>query len=166
MKLHRIIMLPNGKRYHDDVVETDDIPRDACAPFAELFTGLKCEGTLPADNGEFRVLWNGGPNGSAIGTFWLAGNMFLVTVFAPNFDPTGDEQMLTQVGGKWATTDLVKAFAAGQPSPFESLAQMPERPLLVGMLVPILQPDAYSEVAGIDLLVAVAFLDQLKKNAG
>jgi hypothetical protein len=166
MNLYRLIMLPNGSRYHEQWIETDDLPRDACEPFNELFTGLKCEGSLPTDHGDFRVLWNGGGNGTSLGTYWLAEQMFLVTVFAPNIDPAADEQMLTQVGQQWAGTDLVKAFAGGQPSPFETLAKLPERPLLVGMLIPVLEAEAYRDIAGVDLLVATAFLDKLKNDAG
>ncbi|MBY0456850.1 MAG: hypothetical protein K2V38_05900 [Gemmataceae bacterium] len=162
MKVHRLIMLPNGRPLHQERIETDDLNPDYWSPFAALFNGPRCEGSVPTDHGNLRVLWNGSSAGSSLGTFWLNDAMFLAVVFAPGINPEADTQLLTLAGGQWAGTDLVKAFAQGQPSPFASLADIPDRPLLVGILAPSLEHEVYKDIAGIDLLVTAAFLAQFE----
>lgn len=166
MNIYRLIMMPDGHSHHREWVETDDLPRETWEPFAALFDGLRCTGTVPTDQGNLRVLWNAGGNGAALGTFWLDNNMFLATVFAAGLDPSADEHLLSLAGGQWAGTELVKGFTQGNPSPFASLNSIPERPLLVGMIVPSLEAKTYREIAGVDVLVTAAFLDRLREVSG
>ncbi len=164
MNIYRLIMMPDGRPHHREWIETDDLPRESWEPFAELFSGLRCSGTIPTQQGGLRVLWNAGGNGTALGTFWLDDDMFLATVFVGGTDPAADEQLLSLAGGQWAGTELVKAFMQGKPSPFASLNSIPERPLLVGMIAPSLEAATYREIAGVEVLVTAAYLDRLDKE--
>jgi hypothetical protein len=166
VNIYRLIMLPDGRPYHQEWIETNDLPRETWEPFDALFKGFRCAGTIPTEQGDLRVLWNAGGNGAALGTFWLNDAMFLAVVFAAGLDPAADEQLLSLAGGQWAGTELVKAFMEGKPSPFASLASIPDRPLLVGMLAPSLEPEQYREIAGVDVLATAAFLDRLGEGSG
>jgi hypothetical protein len=163
MNIYRLIMFPDGRPCHREWIETDVLPRTSWEPFAGLFNGLRCAGTVATEQGNLRVLWNAGGNGAALGTFWLADQMFLAVVFAGGLDPASDEQLLDLAGGQWAGTELVKVFMGGKPSPFADLSSIPQRPLLVGMLAPALEPATYKEIAGVDVLVTAAFLERLRE---
>jgi hypothetical protein len=165
MNLHRLIMFPNGTPYHHERVETDDLPREWWEPFAALFEDLRADGSVQTEHGELRVLWNSS-GGAGLGTFWLAGQMFLATVFAGGTDPASDEYLLDLAGKQWDGTDMVRGFMEGKPSPFANLKSIPDRPLLAGLLVPILDPKVYEEIAGVDVLVVAAFLDRMRQVSG
>src|SRR5262245_3809960 len=166
MNVYRLIMLPDGQPLHQERIETDELDREMWAPFADLFNGVRCSGELPTDHGQLRILWNGSTAGAALGTFWLDDNMFLAVVFAAGLNPEADTQLLQMAGTQWAGTELVKAFMQGKPSPFASLDQIAERPLLVGMLAPSLEHTTYREIAGVDLLTTAAFLERLGEVSG
>jgi hypothetical protein len=166
MKVHRLIMMPDGRPHHQERVETDDLAPEMLEPFAGHFNGLRCDAVIPTDHGGLKVLWNGMEQGAALGTFWLDGQMFLCTVFAAGLDPEADTQLLTMAGRQWAGTDLVRGLMEGAPSPFASLDAIPERPLLTGMLIPMLSIETYREIAGVDLILTALFLERLRLSRG
>ncbi len=161
MKLHRLLMLPNGAVHDRDVVDTDDIDEGLIDAFGTRFTGLRWDASVSTQLGTLRVLWNGSESGIALGTFWLDGQMFLCTVVAAGFEPEHDQFILTQAGTNWDRTDLVQALTGGKPSPFATLHRIPERPLLAGILLPSLPIETYGQLKGVDLILTALFLGRV-----
>jgi hypothetical protein len=158
--------MPDGRPHHHERVETDELAPEILEPFSGHFNGLRCDAVIPTDHGGLRVLWNGMDQGAALGTLWLDRQMFLCTVFAAGLNPEADTELLTMAGQRWAGTDLVRQLMEGQPSPFASQHTIPERPLLAGMLLPMLPVETYREIAGVDLILSALFLERLQNLRG
>jgi hypothetical protein len=161
MKLHRLLLMPDGRPHAQARVETDELDPDLLREFGEHFTGLRWDSTIPTPQGSLRVLWNGSESGIALGTFWLDGQLFLLTVLAAGFEPEHDDYILKLAGSQWDHSDMVQQLTGGKPSAFADLPRRTERPLLAGMLVPMLPVETYRELEGVDLLIAALFLERV-----
>jgi hypothetical protein len=161
MKLSRLILMPDGTVHEQDRVETNDIDPGLLEAFGTRFTGLRWDSSVQTESGKLRVVWNGSESGIALGTFWLDEQMFLCTVLAAGFEPEHDEYILNLAGSNWDRSDLVQGLTGGKPSKFATLQQIPERPLLAGMLLPTLPVETYSQLKGVDLILAALFLGRV-----
>jgi hypothetical protein len=161
MKLQRLIMLPNGTPHEQGRVETEDIDPDLLRAFDRHFKGMRWDSNMPTERGQLRVVWNGSESGIALGSFFLDGQLFLCTVLAAGFEPEHDDYILNLAGGQWDKSDLVQQLSGGQPSAFAGLGQLPDRPLLAGILIPTLPIETYNEIKGVDVTVAALFLNRV-----
>jgi hypothetical protein len=162
MKVHRLILLPNGSPHEDAVVETDTLEPELLDDVARHFKGLRWDSTAPTAAGTLRVVWNGSESGIALGTFFLDAQMFLCTVVAGGFEPEHDDYILKKTGAEWDHAEVVRHLAAGKPSPFARLHDIPDRPLLAGILLPTLPAETYQDIQGVDLIVATLFLQRIQ----
>jgi hypothetical protein len=158
MKLHRVILLPDGSLHEQACVDLDTVEPEVLEAFGSRFTGLRWDAAVSTDQGRLRVVWNGSESGIALGTFSLDDRVFLCTALAAGFEPEHDEYILELAGGNWDRSDMVQGLTGGKPSAFADLHRMPERPLLVGMLVPSLPVETYGEIKGVDVILAALFL--------
>lgn len=150
MKLHRLVMLPNGNVHEQHWAEVPPADHPDVKQFTALFTGLRCDATVRIPQGQLRVVWTGSPGG-AIGSFHLDGTLFLCVVLATGRDADEDRLYLSTVGRQWDGSDMVRGLLEVNPSPFLTLHEVADRPLLVAMLVPMLAPEVYAEINGVEL---------------
>jgi hypothetical protein len=153
--------MPDGSPHEQGVVETDTIEPELLDAFAHHFKGLRWDATVPTANGSLRVVWNGSESGIALGTFFLDRQTFLCTVVAGGFEPEHDDYILKMAGGNWDHSDLVRGLTGGKPSAFASLHKVPDRPLLAGILLPMLPVETYQQIKSVDLIVTALFLGRV-----
>jgi hypothetical protein len=154
-------MLPDGQVYHNDRLELDDLDPDTLAIFRPQCDGLRYDSVIDSESGRLRIQWTGYPGGIAIGSFHLDDQMFLCTALAGGLDSQEDQTVLTTTCGAWARSDMVRGLSEGRPSPFERVHEIPDRPLLVGLLIPMLDPATYGAIAGADVIATRLFLDRV-----
>jgi hypothetical protein len=157
MLLYRLTFYPNG---HLDAerLETDDIEPETISPFKPLFDpGPSFNSAMPHAP-EVAVKWTGSESGQALLTCSYQGQLFLSGVLAAGSDAAGDTDILRMFTQSLESVPLLRQITGGRPNPFAALLQRPERPLLAGVVWPTLPAEKFEKLAGIDLLLAVAFL--------
>ncbi|MFM8271314.1 MAG: hypothetical protein ACKODX_03175 [Gemmata sp.] len=155
MDLHRLVLLPNGRAHEQSWAEVPPAGHADVKALGALFRGLRCDATVTVPQGQLRVVWTGS-KGGAIGSFHLDGALFLCTVLATGRDAEEERLYLSTVGRQWNGSDMVKGVLEVRPSPFLTLADITDRPLLVAMLVPSLAPDVWAAVNGVELAAVAA----------
>ncbi|HEY1190935.1 MAG TPA: hypothetical protein VGE74_25105 [Gemmata sp.] len=150
MKLHRLVMLPNGSVHEQHWAEIPPAEHPDVRQLAGRFTGLRCDATVSVPQGQLRVVWTGSPGG-AIGSFHLDGALFLCVVLATGRDADEDRLYLSTVGRQWDGSDMVRGLLERNPSPFRTLHEIADRPLLVALLVPMLAPEVLAAINGVEL---------------
>ncbi|MDY3563238.1 hypothetical protein R5W23_004737 [Gemmata sp. JC673] len=155
MNLHRLVMLPNGSAHEQHWAEIPTADHPDVRQFASLFTGLRCDATVRVPPGELRVVWSGS-SGGAIGSFHLDGALFLCVVLATGRDAEEDRLYLSTVGRQWNDSNVVRGLLEGPSSPFLTLHEVTDRPLLVALLVPALAPEVWAALNGVELAVVGA----------
>ena len=160
MNLHRLVMLPTGSVHEQHWAEIPSADHPDVKQFGALFAGLRCDATVRVPQGELRVVW-AGSGGGGIGSFHLDGALFLCVVLAAGRDAEEDRLYLSTVGRQWSDSAVVREFFEGKASPFLTLHEITDRPLLVGLLVPALAPEIWAAVSGLELAVVGAHLAAL-----
>lgn len=155
MNLHRLVILPTGTVHEQHWAEIPPADHPDVKPFGALFTGLRCDATVRVPQRELRVVWNGS-SGGAIGSFHLDGALFLCVVLATGRNAEEDRLYLSTVGRQWHDSDMVRGLLEAKASPFLTLHEVTDRPLLVALLVPTLAPEVWAAVNGIELAVVGA----------
>ena len=166
MDLHRLIVLPDGRTHQQHRVELPDARDGLVAALVAQFEGLRCDAVFPIQPGRLRVVWVGSPLGGAIGSFYLDDQLFLCTMLASGFSAEEDQVYLTTTGRAWDRSPMVRGFMGEEPSPFLTVHEITDRPVLVGMLIPTLPPETFAELDGIELAAVAAYHAVLARSGG
>jgi hypothetical protein len=168
MNVHRLILLPNGNVHTQHWAAIPAADHALVAHIREQFKNFRCDIELSLEQGQLRIVWFGSAAGGATGTFYLDGTLFLCIVLASGMNEEEDSNFLTIAGRGWRQADMVRELekatdwhARGEESPFETLVEIADRPLLVGLLVPSLDVDVYRQIEGIEMGAVAAFLSAI-----
>jgi hypothetical protein len=160
MLLYRLTFYPNG---HLDAerMNTDDLDLGTVAPFEPLFAGRPSfSGPMPGSP-EVTVKWTGSESGQALLSCSHRGQLYLSGVLVAGSDAAGDADMLRMFAQSLEAVPRLRQITGGRPNPFAALLERPERPLLAGVVWPTLPAEQFANLAGLDVLLSVAFLRRL-----
>jgi hypothetical protein len=160
-KLHRLICLPNGQVHEQYWAELPTTQDGLIAALAASLHNLRCDTVIPIQQGRLRVVWIGSRQGGAIGSFYLDDQLFLCTMLASGLSAEEDQVFLTTTGRLWDQSEMVRGLMEGAPSPFLAVHEIKDRPLLVGMLIPMLPPETYAKINGIELAAVATYFAAL-----
>ncbi len=159
MILYRLTWHPNG-HFDAERIQTDDIDQQLTSPFEPLFDGGPSFNSSMPHADEVAVKWTGSEYGQALFTCTYRGRPFHSGVLVAGADAAGDAELLQMFIRSMEAVPLFRQLTGVRPDPCAPLLRRPERPLLGGVVWPVLTSEKYEELTGLDLLLSTAFLQR------
>lgn len=155
MLLYRMLYSPTAL-LDSSRIDTTEIEESVIAPFRALFKGGSTFFDTIPNASDVKVRWTGFKSGQALMTCYFQGTIFLSGILLGGSNSEADSELLQIFLRSLESAPIMKS--AEQPNRFSAIFERKERPLLIVVLWPSLSSEILKELAGIDVLLAAAFL--------